>query len=132
MENRETTGQKKTIKVLLTQQVVEGYEGEKCVFRLDCVSGDEDHPTPTGSFSILRKHAIYKSHTYKVQMNYSMFFTTTGEVLHQYHGPVPFGLMRLGRKVSGWVGSHGCVRLSEENAKMLFNWTPMKTPVYVV
>ncbi|WP_444996219.1 L,D-transpeptidase [Aliikangiella sp. IMCC44359] len=29
------------------------------------------------------------------------------------------------------LGSHGCVRLSEDNARALFNWAPMHTPVFI-
>ncbi|WP_425425050.1 L,D-transpeptidase [Vibrio rhizosphaerae] len=29
------------------------------------------------------------------------------------------------------MSPHGCVRLSEINARMLFNWTPMGTPVFI-
>ncbi|WP_442961727.1 L,D-transpeptidase [Pseudoalteromonas sp. B62] len=29
------------------------------------------------------------------------------------------------------LGSHGCVRLSEDDAKKLFSWSFMNTPVFV-
>ncbi|WP_081687011.1 L,D-transpeptidase family protein [Chitinilyticum litopenaei] len=44
-----------------------------------------------------------------------------GKAFHQYHGP-SFTAVRLGRGISDWFGSHGCVRLSEDDAKSLFNW----------
>lgn len=123
---------RKVIKVDLTGQTVEAYAGGEKVFRFECVSGDKDHPTDRGIFKILRKHDIYRSHTYNVQMNYAMFFTLDGKALHQYHGPVPLSVVRTFRSsVSEWFGSHGCVRLSEADAKALFDWTPIGTIVEV-
>ena len=58
-----------------------------------------------------------------------MFFTTTGEAIHQSHlvGPLSY-LKYLG--VSS-IGSHGCVRLAEEDASALFGWAIVGTPVWV-
>jgi lipoprotein-anchoring transpeptidase ErfK/SrfK len=65
-------------------------------------------------------------------MNYAMFFTTDGKALHQYHGAVPQNVVRTFRgKVSEWFGSHGCVRLSESDARALFEWAPLGTAVEV-
>lgn len=122
----------KVIKVDLTAQLVDAYDGNERVHRFECVSGDKDHPTDRGKFKIQRKHEIYRSHTYNVQMNYAMFFTADGKALHQYHGAVPLGVVRTFRgKVSDWFGSHGCVRLSETDARALFEWAPLGTTVEV-
>ena len=64
-------------------------------------------------------------------MNYAMFFTTTGEALHQYHSPAPWWLLKMGRAISDSVGSHGCVRLQESDAKTLFEWAEIETNVEV-
>jgi lipoprotein-anchoring transpeptidase ErfK/SrfK len=122
----------KTIKVNLNDQIVEAFEGNSRVFLFDCVTGDKDHPTDIGVFTILRKHKIYRSRTYNVQMNYAMFFTTDGKALHQYHGPVALSIVRTSRHlVSEWFGSHGCVRLVEADAKALFEWAPVGSTVQV-
>lgn len=123
----------KKIRVNLTQQTVEAFEGDLVVHRFECVSGDRDHPTEPGVFTIFRKEAVYRSRTYDAQMNYAMFFTTDGKALHQYHGPMPLSMLRAVRNnITEWVGSHGCVRLSERDAKTLFEWTPHHTPVQVI
>lgn len=123
---------KKLIKIDLTTQTVEAYEGTTKIFSFECVSGDASHPTDKGRFKILHKHPVYRSHTYNVQMNYAMFFTNDGKALHQYHGPVPLGVVRVMRsRVSEWFGSHGCVRLREEDARVLFEWTPKNTVVEI-
>lgn len=115
----------KSIKVSLAMQTVEVFEGSKRVFLFDCVTGDKDHPTDRGVFHILRKPADYRyrSHKYNAQMNYPLFFTPDGKAFHQYHGPLPLSVVRMSRNiVTDWVGSHGCVRLSEDDAKCLYNW----------
>ncbi|GAA5013437.1 hypothetical protein GCM10025794_01760 [Massilia kyonggiensis] len=34
-------------------------------------------------------------------------------------------------RVTEWFGSHGCVRLCEEDARALFEWAPLGTTVEV-
>jgi lipoprotein-anchoring transpeptidase ErfK/SrfK len=126
-----TQATKKCIKVDLIQQIVEAFDGSERIHRFDCVSGDEAHPTDKGTFTIMRKVHPYTSHTYRVPMNYAMFFTLDGKALHQYHGP-GFEIVRsLKMDVTGWFGSHGCVRLQEEDAKTLYEWAAVGTSVDV-
>ncbi|OON59562.1 L,D-transpeptidase [Massilia sp. KIM] len=128
----------KRIKVDLAKQTVETYEDDAKVHQFECVSGDDDHPTDRGSFRILRKHHPYRSRAYDVQMNYAMFFIREPrrppvKALHQYHGPAPLSVLRtLRSRVSAWFGSHGCVRLSETDARALYEWAPIGTQVTVV
>ncbi len=119
----------KSIIVDLKRQVLTAYEGGAKKFEFDCASGDSTHKTPVGPFKVLRKHQKYTSHKYKVPMDYAMFFTNTGEAIHESHMVTVtsfakyFGIDAL--------GSHGCVRLSHDDAVALFNWTPLHTPVEV-
>lgn len=122
----------KIIKVDLTAQLVDAYDGDERIHRFECVSGDKDHPTDRGKFKIRRKYKVYRSHSYNVQMNFAMFFTADGKALHQYHGAVPLTVLRTFRsRVTEWFGSHGCVRLCEEDARELFEWAPLGTTVEV-
>ena len=121
----------KRIVVNLDEQRVEAFEGDEKVFDFICVSGDENHPTDTGTFKIFRKEHPYRSKTYNVDMDYAMFFTQDGKALHQYHGPIPLSVVRDLRQGSEWFGSHGCVRLQEEDAQALYEWAPMGTKVTV-
>ncbi len=124
----------KLIKVYLAEQIVEALEGSKKVFEFECVTGDEGHETHLGNFHIIRKPEDYHyiSKKYNVPMNYPLFFTSDGKAFHQYHGPVPFSVMRFSKKnISDMVGSHGCVRLTENAAKTLYNWAPLGTKVEI-
>jgi len=122
----------KRIEVSLSRQILEAYEGSKIAFTFDCVSGDDSHPTDRGTFYVFRKHHPHRSHKYDVQMNYAMFFTQDGKAIHQYHGFDPLSVVRSMKKgVTEWFGSHGCVRLTEEDARKLYQWTPLGTAVRV-
>jgi len=123
---------KRKIKVYLDQQIVEAYEGEERIFRFECVTGDKWGPTERGTYFIGRKHEDYRSQKYKVDMDWCMFFSADGKAFHQYHEAMNFDLMRATKRyVSDMVGSRGCVRLREADAKTLFLWTPQRTEVNI-
>jgi lipoprotein-anchoring transpeptidase ErfK/SrfK len=119
----------KRIYVVLDRQVLQAFDGDEMVYEFDCCTGDSDHPTTTGAFRILHKHRFYHSRKYDAQMDYAMFFTRDGKAIHQ---GVAVGLTSLLRYLGAdSVGSHGCVRLAEEDAATMFEWTPRGTPVIV-
>ncbi len=125
-------GGKKKIKVYLDQQIVEAYQGTERIFRFECVTGDKWGPTERGTYFIGRRHEDYRSRKYDVDMDWCMFFSADGKAFHQYHGRVNFALMRSTKKyVSDMIGSRGCVRLREADAKALFVWTPQGTEVNI-
>ena len=122
----------KVIKVNLSLQIVEAFEDSTKVFRFDCVTGDKEHPTDRGHFRVFRKpYYLYRSQTYNVQMNYPLFFTPDGKALHEHHGPIPIWAQRSARNVSDLIGSHGCVRLAEKDAKAIYEWASIGTAVHV-
>jgi lipoprotein-anchoring transpeptidase ErfK/SrfK len=121
----------KKIVVDLTNQTLEAIDAGQRVYQFDCVTGDSAHPTDKGTFKIFRKDRIHRSSKYNVQMNFAMFFTTDGKAIHQYHGLVPLAVVRTLRAGTDWFGSHGCIRLTEEDAKVLFDWAPNGTIIEV-
>jgi lipoprotein-anchoring transpeptidase ErfK/SrfK len=121
----------KVIKVSLANQTLEAWNGATRVFAFDCVTGASDHPTEPGTFHVLRKDRNHHSHAYDVDMHFALFFSTDGKAIHQYHGIVPLWIVRGARSGSDWFGSHGCVRLTEDDAHALYDWTPLHTPVII-
>lgn len=122
---------RKTILVDLDDQNIYAYNGPCLEYEFYCASGDKLHPTAIwpSLHSIFRKHKIYRSRTYNAQMNYAMFFTVDGKAIHQSNA---VGLTSVLKDIGlNQLGSHGCVRLSEENAKILFDWAPMRAPVFI-
>ena len=78
---------------------------------------------------------MHYSHAYgNTPMPYSMFFSSDGKAIHgtplatlrSYAGYFGFG------SVIPDVGSHGCVGLSEDNAKTLFDITPTGTLIQIM
>jgi hypothetical protein len=74
-------------------------------------TGIADYDTPEGDFRAFRMERDHFSREWDdAPMPYSIFFTQEG---HAIHGS--YDVKRLGRPAS-----HGCVRLSKENAAVLF------------
>jgi lipoprotein-anchoring transpeptidase ErfK/SrfK len=122
----------KQIVVDLDSQTLQTFEGGTRVLSFECVTGSKDHPTEPGQYRILRKSPNHVSHAYNVPMHWAMFFTTDGKAFHQYHGMVPLSVVRgFKEHVTDHLGSHGCVRLTEANAKTLYDWADYKTSVII-
>ncbi|GAA2879842.1 hypothetical protein GCM10010472_42170 [Pseudonocardia halophobica] len=68
-------------------------------------TGDQEDPTPLGTFSVQWKAEQYTSREYLVQMPYSVFFAPGGIAFHQGRQDTP---------------SAGCVKLLEADAKAFF------------
>jgi len=95
-------------------------------------SGTWSMPTPLGEFAVIAKSEEAYSARYGLYMPYWMQFTYQGHGMHglpfwKYSwGVVYEGVDHLGLRVS-----HGCVRLSVENAKMLYEWIPIGMKVVI-
>jgi lipoprotein-anchoring transpeptidase ErfK/SrfK len=63
-------------------------------------------------------------------MPYTMFFTADGKAIHG----TQMATLRsyLHSYLTDSVGSEGCVGLTDDNAKALFEWAPVGTPVVVM
>src|SRR4029077_6328205 len=71
-------------------------------------TGKKGHETPTGTFTILQKHADHYSNIYNdAPMPYMQRLTWSGVALHA-------------GKLPGYPASHGCVRMPYEFAKLLY------------
>ncbi len=81
-------------------------------------TGTASHPTPMGVFSILQKSRHHVSNLYDAKMPFMQRLTWSGTALHQ--GPLP-----------GYPASHGCVRLPEDFAQMLWGATRIGARVIV-
>ncbi|WP_171133918.1 L,D-transpeptidase [Ruegeria sp. HKCCA6707] len=125
----------KKIFVSLGKQRLYAFDGRKRVFEFRCVSGDSSHRTKVGEHTIVRKHKIYRSKKYDVQMNFAMFFYR-GQAIHEavavdIMSEVRALIKQIGLDKADPFGSHGCIRLSSSNARKLFGWATMRTPVII-
>lgn len=139
----------KRIEINLNSQVLTAYEGDATVYTFDCVSGDSDHPTEeveknvpgkgvvktisgdVVTHKVLRKvHPCY-SQKYEAHMNYALFFTSDGKAIHQGVAVGLLSYLKAWTFADPFIGSHGCVRLSEDHARTLFSWAPVGTTVVI-
>jgi hypothetical protein len=128
----------KRIEVSSWNQKLVAYDGSTKVFEFDCVLGDKITPTRTGSFRITQKDPHHVSSQSHHPMPYSMFFDQ-GRAIHGgihvevRHLAMRAGLGRLDSVIpeSMKIGSHGCVNLYRDDARRLYDWASIGTPVNV-
>ena len=88
-----------------------------------------------GEFTIFRNEKDYRSKKYAADMPYSMFFSKDGKAIHAglcCVGVESFLKSMFDELGADRLGSHGCVRVSMEDAKKLFEWAPSGTRVKIV
>jgi len=126
----EKSGGLKIIYVDIDDQKLFAWEGNKLLYEFDVVTGRPGKETHPGVFKIFSKHADYTSKTYGSPMPYTMFFTKDGKALHATQWATLRSYVHT--YITESVGSHGCVGLTNENAKILFNWAPEQTRVVIL
>jgi len=103
----------------LTRQRVMLYRGGVPIAASTISSGSEGRETPTGVFTILQKEVVHRSRTYDdAPMPYMQRLTAKGVAMHA--GNLP-----------GYPASHGCIRLPNDFAKLLYGVTELGTPVMI-
>ena len=121
---------KKEIRVFIERQVLVALENGEEIYSFDIVTGRDEKETTVGTYKIFRKHEKYTSKTYGSEMPYTMFFTKDGKAIH---GTTMATLRSyLHSYLTESVGSQGCVGLSREEAKAMFEWAPMNTRIVVL
>lgn len=94
-------------------------DGEKVLRRFRVCTGKKSTPTPQGHFHVMEKCREHKSNLYNSSMPFFLRLTLDGVGLHQ--GPV-----------RSRPSSHGCIRLSREDARFLFDNSVVGTAVFVM
>lgn len=117
----------KWIDVNLSTQTLVAYEGSTAIFTSLVSTGVARHPTVTGTFNIYLKYTSQtmsggsgSEYYYIPGVPYVMYFYES----YAIHG-APW------HNNFGHVMSHGCVNMSVEASKFMYNWAPMGTPVEV-
>jgi lipoprotein-anchoring transpeptidase ErfK/SrfK len=107
-----------SIVVDLSAQLIYVYRGGIEIGRAYIIYGDDDKPTPTGTFSILEKKARHISNIYHVPMPYMLRLTWTGIAIHE-------------SEVDDEYATHGCIGIPEEFSALLFSVAKVGDPVMV-
>jgi lipoprotein-anchoring transpeptidase ErfK/SrfK len=105
--------------VSISDQLAYLYRGDELVAVAAISTGVDDHPTPTGIFSVMLKKPMHRSVKYdNAPMPFMQMFDQFGTALHA--GPNP-----------GHRASHGCVRLPAAFAKRLYDVTDVGATVII-
>ncbi len=121
----------KNIYVNLTEEMLYAYDDDVLFMKAPISTGLEYTPTPPGTFTVFRKTPSrymqgplpgVSSQVYDLPgVPWNLYFTNEGAVIHGAYWHDKFG--------QPW--SHGCVNLSPENAKKLYEWAAVGTKVIV-
>lgn len=136
-----------SIEIAIGEQTARFFKGGTLVGHAPVCTGNDRHPTPTGSFRVQEKNANHVSNLY------GDFVNANGEVVVANVGVKtdkrPPGTRFRGAsmpnflRVTGGVGmhagylpgypdSHGCIRLPDGASELFFHNAPIGTPVKIV
>lgn len=117
------------IEVSIKKQRLTAWRDGKMIFRFVVSTGRPGYETPLGHYKILEKYENRWSRKWSVWMPYAMRWFE-GYFIHQL--PHKDGSSyNIGATKLGTPDSHGCVRVDVGDAKKLFDWTKVGTPVWV-
>jgi hypothetical protein len=112
-------GAGKRIEILLDRQLALAIDGGRVVRTIAISSGAPATATPPGSYKVFGRYDRWWSVPFRVWLPWSLQFVG-GIALHEYP------------QVPATPVSHGCVRQTIYDARWLFDFTPLGTPVTVL
>lgn len=130
-EDGSTTTDKRIV-VDRSAQNLKAYDGEELFMDIPISTGLELTPTPRGTFTVFKKTPsrymqgplpnLIDQQVYDLPgVPWNLYFTHGGAVIHGAYWHNSFGSQY----------SHGCVNLSPDNARKLYNWATLGTTVIV-
>ena len=110
------------------------YKDGKMVKEFDLVSGylyDKDRYTREGVFKVWSKESPsrLKGEGWDVKVSYWTNFSLYGAGFHD--ATWQYGVFGGNKYKNAGTGSHGCINLSVENAKYIYQNVPINTPVFI-
>jgi lipoprotein-anchoring transpeptidase ErfK/SrfK len=112
-------GPGRRVEILLDRQVTLVIQDNQVVRVLHVSTGAAATATPAGSYAVTRKELRSWSVPFQVWLPYASYFTG-GIAFHEYP------------EVPAYPASHGCVRVPSFDAKWLFDFLSVGTPVRVL
>ena len=111
------------IEVRLAKQQLLAWQGNTVIYAAPISSGKSSTPTPRGNYTIQEKYRTTRmtGRGYDIpDVPYAMFFVG-GYAIHGAYWHNAFGT----------PVSHGCINLSTGDARWLYNWAALGTPVMI-
>jgi lipoprotein-anchoring transpeptidase ErfK/SrfK len=120
------------LEVSKTDQRLTVWRDGVVVSRLKISTGRKGYETPSGHFKVHTKYRNRWSRTWKVWMPYAMFWhPTEGYAFHELPYYPGHENKRIGASKLGRADSHGCIRVNLGDAKTLYEFTRVGTPVWI-
>ncbi len=123
------------IHISLGLQILYLIEADKVIATFPILTGQQGMETPPGVYEALSKSpattmtgAVGTPLEYRVEnVPWNIFFIGRTYAIHgNYWKPEEY----FGKQPT-WTGSHGCVGLLPENARLVYDWTPLGTKITI-
>jgi tetratricopeptide (TPR) repeat protein len=120
----------KRIEIDISKQRFYAWEGNSLIYSFPTSTGLPGQDTATGHFRVLDKIPMAYSSIWRLKMPHWLGIYYVGNVENGIHGlPIrPDGSVMWGGLL-GQRASYGCVILSTEAARIIYNWADIGTPV---
>jgi tetratricopeptide (TPR) repeat protein len=122
----------KRIEVNLSTFRATAWQSGRQVYNFLVGTGEPGRLTYPGNFSILDKIPMAYASTWGLKMPYWMGIYWAGSLENGFHG---LPINRYGQKMwGGYLGtriSYGCIILADEDARKLYEWAQIGTPVWI-
>ena len=133
LDNKSNDWDKKNFtEVSLQDQMVYVWRNGKIKFKCECITGRPvpGRQTQTGAFFIKehQPHRVLKGEDYSTPVTYWVRITWSGTGFHEAHWQA---WSRWTKTYYMSRGSHGCINLSPENAKKIYELTKYKEMVFI-
>jgi tetratricopeptide (TPR) repeat protein len=122
----------KRIEIDISKQRFYAYEGDKRVYNFPTSTGLPGRDTATGRFEVLDKIPMAYSSIWRLKMPYWLGIYYVGRIENGIHAlPIrPDGSVMWGGLL-GQRASYGCVILSTEAARIIYDWAEIGTKVHI-
>jgi lipoprotein-anchoring transpeptidase ErfK/SrfK len=127
-----TGGGSKRILVDLSEQHLYAYQGETLVYSFVASTGMSSSPTRSGTFQVLDKIPNAYASAWDLQMPYWLGIYWAGTIENGIHAlPILSNGQTLWAGYLGSPVSYGCVVLGTDEARLLYEWAEIGTPVVI-
>ncbi|MFN2291560.1 MAG: L,D-transpeptidase family protein [Anaerolineae bacterium] len=122
----------KRIEIDISKQRFYAYEGDTLVYNFATSTGLRGRDTATGRYKVLDKIPMAYSSIWRLKMPYWLGIYYVGRVENGIHAlPIrPDGSVMWGGLL-GQRASYGCIILSTQAAKTIYNWAQVGTEVWI-
>lgn len=122
----------KHIEVNVSEQRMYVWQGSTLLHTWVCSTGEPGRNTAVGHFQVLDKIPEAWASTWSLRMPYWLGIYQAGSMENGIHAlPILPNGKTLWEGYLGTPVSYGCVILSTENARTLYNWAEIGTPVWI-